>query len=167
MKTPGQPMSIGAAARQSGVSAKMIRYYEQTGLIQPASRTPSGYRAYSQADVHVLHFIRRARELGFSVSEINELLGLWRDRSRRSADVKRIAQARIAELRQRIESLKQMADTLQTLISCCAGDERPDCPILADLETPHPDAHDAGPRTLAVAPRAHARAAEARRTRSR
>ncbi|WP_306565909.1 Cu(I)-responsive transcriptional regulator [Aquabacterium sp.] len=126
-------MNIGEAAKASGVSAKMIRYYEQVGLIPPAGRTASGYRAYSEADIHMLHFIRRARDLGFPVSEINDLLGLWRDRSRQSVDVKRIAQAHIDELKQKIASLQQMADTLQTLISCCAGDHRPDCPILEDL----------------------------------
>ncbi len=129
-------MNIGEAARASGVSAKMIRYYEQVALIPPAGRTASGYRAYSQADVHVLRFVRRARDLGFSVAEIDELLGLWRDRSRQSADVKRIAQAHIADLQRKIDGLRQMADTLQALSDCCAGDERPDCPILADLGKP-------------------------------
>jgi MerR family gold-responsive transcriptional activator of gol and ges genes len=128
-------MNIGDAARASGVSAKMIRYYEQTGLIPPAERTASGYRDYSGKDVHMLRFIRRARDLGFAVAEINELLSLWRDRDRHSADVKRVARAHIADLRHKIASLKQMADTLQTLADCCAGDDRPDCPILADLET--------------------------------
>ncbi len=129
-------MNIGEAARASGVSAKMIRYYEEVGLIPPVGRTASGYRAYSQADVHMLRFIRRARDLGFAVAEIDELLGLWRDRSRRSADVKRIAQMHISDLQRRIDDLRQMADTLQTLVACCAGDDRPDCPILADLEKP-------------------------------
>lgn len=127
-------MNIGQAARASGVSAKMIRYYEQTGLIPPAERKESGYRDYGEADVHRLRFVRRARDLGFSVAEIADLLGLWRDRSRRSADVKRIAAAHIDELRRRIARLEQMAGALQTLIDCCAGDHRPDCPILADLE---------------------------------
>lgn len=127
-------MNIGEAAKASGVSAKMIRYYEQTGLIPKADRRDSGYRDYSPADVHMLRFIRRARDLGFAVAEINELLNLWRDKSRQSADVKRIAQAHIAQLRERIDSLEQMAATLGTLADCCAGDERPDCPILADLE---------------------------------
>ncbi|WP_430912273.1 Cu(I)-responsive transcriptional regulator [Methylobacterium sp. sgz302541] len=129
-------MNIGQAAKASGVSAKMIRYYEQTGLIPRADRRDSGYRDYSSADVHVLRFIRRARDLGFSVAEIDELLNLWRDRSRQSADVKRIASGHIGKLRERIADLQQMANTLQTLIACCAGDERPDCPILADLEEP-------------------------------
>lgn len=127
-------MDIGEAASASGVSAKMIRYYEQAGLIPPALRTESGYRTYTQADVHRLRFIRRARDLGFSVAEIRDLLSLWNDRTRHSADVKRLAQAHIAELEERIQQLRQMADTLQTLINSCAGDERPDCPILARLE---------------------------------
>jgi MerR family gold-responsive transcriptional activator of gol and ges genes len=129
-------MNIGQASSASGVSAKMIRYYEQIGLIPPASRSDSGYRAYAQDDVHRLRFIRRARDLGFSVAEIGDLLGLWNDRSRKSADVKRLAKAHIAELEERIRNLRQMADTLQTLIACCAGDDRPDCPILANLEKP-------------------------------
>jgi len=129
-------MNIGQASRASGVSAKMIRYYEQIGLIPPASRSGAGYRAYAQDDVHRLRFVRRARDLGFSVAEIGDLLGLWNDRSRKSADVKRLAKAHIAELEGRIRNLRQMADTLQTLIACCAGDDRPDCPILANLEKP-------------------------------
>jgi MerR family gold-responsive transcriptional activator of gol and ges genes len=129
-------MNIGEAAKASGVSAKMIRYYEQTGLIPKADRKDSGYRDYSPSDVHMLRFIRRARDLGFAVAEINDLLSLWRDTSRHSADVKRIAQAHIAQLRERIENLEQMVATLGTLVDCCAGDDRPDCPILADLEEP-------------------------------
>lgn len=132
-------MNIGEAASASGVSAKMIRYYEQIGLIRRADRTASGYRDYESSDVHVLRFIRRARDLGFSVAEIDELLGLWRDRSRQSADVKRIALARIENLRHKIDEMEQMADTLQSLASCCSGDDRPDCPILAGLESPSGD----------------------------
>ncbi|HEK4047341.1 TPA: Cu(I)-responsive transcriptional regulator [Pseudomonas aeruginosa] len=123
-------MNIGEASKASKVSAKMIRYYEQIGLIPPADRNDSGYRAYSQDDVHRLHFIRRARDLGFSVAEITDLLGLWNDKSRRSADVKRLAQQHISELDRRIASMLEMAETLKALIRCCAGDERPDCPIL-------------------------------------
>lgn len=130
-------MNIGEASNVSGVSAKMIRYYEDSGLIPPAARTGSGYREYARSDVHRLGFIRRARDLGFSVSEIGELLSLWSDRARQSADVKRLAQAHIVELEKRIESLREMTDTLQELVSCCAGDERPDCPILAKLKHSH------------------------------
>ena len=129
-------MNISEASKASGVSAKMIRYYEDIELIPPAARSESGYRAYARNDVHRLRFIRRARDLGFSVAEIGELLGLWNDRSRQSADVKRLAQAHIVELEDRIRNLREMADTLQELIGCCAGDERPDCPILATLEDP-------------------------------
>lgn len=134
-------MNIGEASKASGVSAKMIRYYEETGLIPPAARTESGYRAYTRNDVHRLGFIRRTRDLGFSVAEIGELLSLWSDHSRQSADVKRLAKARIAELEERIESLREIADILQELVGCCAGNERPECPILANLE--HPDKGDA------------------------
>lgn len=140
-------MNIGQAAKASGVSAKMIRYYEQTGLIPKADRRDSGYRDYSSSDVHMLRFIRRSRDLGFSVAEINDLLSLWRDKSRQSADVKRIAQAHIAQLKERIESLEQMAATLGTLVDCCAGDDRPDCPILADLEEPSGEREVPSPAT--------------------
>ncbi|MGA0565067.1 Cu(I)-responsive transcriptional regulator [Ancylobacter sp. VNQ12] len=127
-------MNIGEAARASGVSAKMIRYYEQSCLIPKAGRTTAGYRDYSTTDVHMLRFVRRSRDLGFSMAEIEELLQLWRDRGRQSADVKRIALARIADLRRRILEMEEMAATLEHLASCCSGDSRPDCPILADLE---------------------------------
>lgn len=129
-------MNIGEAAKASGVSAKMIRYYESVDLIPPAARTDSGYRAYAESDVHRLRFIRRARDLGFSVTEIHDLLGLWRNRSRKSADVKRVAQQHIADLHRRIDDLRQMADTLEKLSDCCAGDDRPDCPILEELQQP-------------------------------
>jgi MerR family gold-responsive transcriptional activator of gol and ges genes len=119
----------------------MIRYYEQTGLIPQAGRTASGYRDYSETDVHMLRFVRRARDLGFSVAEIGELLGLWRDESRRSADVKRLAQAHIEELQRRIAALQDMAHTLAALADACHGDHRPHCPILARLESDdEPDA---------------------------
>lgn len=129
-------MNIGDAAKASGVSAKMIRYYEETGLIPPAGRTASGYRVYADQDVHMLRFIRRARDLGFSVDGIRELLGLWRDQSRHSADVKRLALAHVADLRRKIAELEDMASTLETLAGACHGNDRPDCPILAELETP-------------------------------
>lgn len=127
-------MNIGEASAASGVSAKMIRYYEQAGLIPKADRSQAGYRVYDDADVHRLRFVRRARDLGFAVAEISELLDLWNNRSRRSADVKRLAQAHIADLQDRIAKLQQMSATLQTLADCCAGDDRPNCPILEGLE---------------------------------
>ncbi|MEN4902958.1 Cu(I)-responsive transcriptional regulator [Luteimonas sp. TWI662] len=143
-------MNIGDAARASGVSAKMIRYYEQTGLIPAPARTAAGYRAYDQDDVHRLQFVRRARDLGFSVAEIADLLGLWHDTARHSADVKRLAQDRIAELERRMRDLQQMTDTLRTLVDCCAGDDRPDCPILDQLQQPVCGPVDDSPRTGAV-----------------
>ena len=127
-------MNIGEAASSSGVSAKMIRYYESTGLIEAAQRKGSGaYRIYTEADVHVLRFIRRSRDLGFSVSEIANLLRLWRDRRRASADVKTLVTAKIADLDTRIAELSAMKRTLEHLAENCSGDERPDCPILDDL----------------------------------
>jgi MerR family copper efflux transcriptional regulator len=127
-------MNIGKAAAASGVSAKMIRYYESIGLLAAARRTDAGYRAYTDEDVHVLRFIRRARDLGFAVAGIAELLALWRDQGRASADVKGIALAHVAELERKIAQLQGMADTLRTLAAHCHGDARPDCPILTDLD---------------------------------
>jgi MerR family gold-responsive transcriptional activator of gol and ges genes len=126
-------MNIGEAAKASGVSAKMIRYYEATGLIPAAGRTQSGYRLYSGTEVQMLRFIRRARDLGFPVERIQALLALWRDRSRHSSDVKRLAQEQIDGLQRKIAELQAMADTLQHLADACCGDHRPDCPILVDL----------------------------------
>jgi MerR family gold-responsive transcriptional activator of gol and ges genes len=128
-------MNIGQASKASGVSAKMIRYYEQTGLIVRAERTASGYRDYSDADVHVLRFVRRARDLGFSVTDISELLGLWRDDSRQSVEVKRLAQGHIEELKRKITALQDMTQTLTSLVNACQGDHRPHCPIIERLET--------------------------------
>ena len=144
----------------------MIRYYEQIGLIPPADRTDSGYRAYTQADVHRLHFIRRARDLGFSVAEITDLLSLWRDPSRRSADVKRLAEQHIEELQRRMENMRQMAQSLQVLIESCAGDHRPDCPILHNLEQPDDSDREPEPRTGAVLRRPRAKASSAKNSRS-
>lgn len=126
-------VTIGEAARLTGVSAKMIRWYEARGLLPPAPRTAAGYRHYGEADIRTLHFVRRARDLGFDVEAIAGLLALWRDRDRPSAAVKAIAQARIAELRRRIAALESMARSLEHLAAACCGDERPDCPILDDL----------------------------------
>lgn len=134
-------MNIGEAARQSGVSPKMVRHYESLGLLPRVARTEGGYRQYGEAEVHTLRFIRRSRELGFSMEEIGDLLGLWQNRRRASANVRRIAQAHAQELQQRIESLQSMQRTLQHLIHCCQGDDRPNCPILEDL------AGSAGSRT--------------------
>ena len=130
-------MNIGAAAKASGVSAKMIRYYEEQGLIVAAKRTDAGYRIYSEQDVQVLRFIKRARDLGFAVEWIKSLLALWQDQHRQSSDVRELAKRHVDELQQKITQLQQMVGTLQTLIDCCAGDARPDCPILSDLEQIH------------------------------
>lgn len=126
-------MNIGEAAKASGVSAKMIRYYESTGLIPAAGRTGSGYRVYSDTEVQMLRFIRRSRDLGFPVEKIEELLALWRDRSRQSGDVKRLALEQINGLERKIIEMQAMMETLQHLADACCGDHRPDCPILADL----------------------------------
>lgn len=126
-------MNIGQAAQASAVSAKMIRHYESLGLLPPAPRTDAGYRQYDEATVHTLRFIRRARDLGFGLEEIEKLLGLWRNRRRSSAEVKRIATEHVADLQRRIDEMRAMQRTLQQLAHCCHGDERPDCPILDDL----------------------------------
>lgn len=127
-------MKIGEVALASGVSAKMIRYYESIGLIRAADRSSKGYRAYTEADVHTLRFIRRGRELGFDMGEIGALLTLWQDRARKSGEVKRLALTHVAELQRRIAALQSMAKTIEELAHCCRGDDRPDCPILEDLE---------------------------------
>ena len=123
-------MNIGEASKATGVSAKMIRYYEQIGLIQPAHRTDSRYRLYGENDIHTLRFIRRARDLGFSVEQMKTLLALWRDRSRASADVKAIALEHIAELERKAAAIAEMTKTLKHLARNCHGDGRPDCPII-------------------------------------
>ena len=127
------PLNIGQAAEASGVSAKMIRHYEEIGLIPKAPRSLSGYRHYGDADIHVLRFVRRARELGFSMKEIAALLGLWHNRRRASADVKRLALKHVADLDGRIAEMQAMKRTLERLARHCHGDHRPDCPILDDL----------------------------------
>jgi len=127
-------MNIGEAASASGVSTKTIRYYEAAGLIATASRSAGGYRIYTQADVFTLKFIKRARELGFSIERICRLLDLWQNKSRASRDVKRLALDHIAEIRAKIAAMISMRDAVQALADACDGDERPECPILRDLE---------------------------------
>lgn len=126
-------MNIGQAAEASGVSAKMIRYYEQTGLIPAAARRESGYRDYDDKDVHRLRFIRSARDLGFTVDQIAELLALWSDRDRASADVKAIALEHVAELKAKKAEIERIIGTLEALAATCHGDDRPDCPIITGL----------------------------------
>jgi MerR family transcriptional regulator, copper efflux regulator len=126
-------MNIGEAARASGVTAKMIRYYESVGLLNPVGRTQSGYRVYGEQEIHALRFVRQARRLGFLVEDIRKLLALWQDRSRASAEVKSIAMEHVAELNRRIAELTDMRDTLSHLANHCHGDARPDCPILDRL----------------------------------
>lgn len=126
-------MNIGEAASASGVSAKMIRHYESIGLIGAARRTDAGYRVYARQDVQVLQFIHRARVLGFSLDQIRELLALWQDKERASADVRALARAHIAELNRKIAEMEAMRRTLERLAASCHGDSRSDCPILDDL----------------------------------
>lgn len=129
-------MKIGQAAAATGLSERMIRHYEKIGLVARAPRRNSGYRDYGQLDLHTLRFIGRARDLGFSIEEIRTLLGLWHDRGRASADVKALALARAAELKRKERELHQMRRSLEHLAASCHGDERPDCPIIEDLEAP-------------------------------
>lgn len=131
-------MRIGEAAEASGVSAKMIRHYEAVGLLPPASRRESGYRDYGEAEVHALRFIRRARDLGFSLAEIADLLALWGDRKRASAEVKRLALSHVEDLERKARALSAMAETLRHLAESCHGDGRPECPILEDLAGQRP-----------------------------
>lgn len=126
-------LNIGQAAERSGVSARMLRHYESLGLLSGVARTESGYRQYTEADIHSLRFIKRSRDLGFSMDEITELMGLWQNRRRASSSVKRIAERHLAELEQRIADMQAMQRTLSKLVHCCHGDARPDCPILEDL----------------------------------
>jgi MerR family transcriptional regulator, copper efflux regulator len=126
-------VKIGEAAAASGISERMIRHYEKIGLVAPAARRDSGYRDYDQRDVHTLRFIGRARDLGFGIEEIGQLLALWQDRSRASADVKALALARAAELKRKERELHAMRRALEHLAVSCHGNERPDCPIIDDL----------------------------------
>lgn len=126
-------MNIGQAASASGISAKMIRHYESIHLIKASTRTDAGYRTYTESDLHTLRFIKRGRSLGFSLEQIKDLLSLWNDAHRASADVKAIALTHVADLEKRITELSEMRDTLQDLAQSCSGDARADCPILRGL----------------------------------
>jgi Cu(I)-responsive transcriptional regulator len=141
-------MNIGEASSASGVSAKMIRHYESVALVPAAARTESGYRQYGEADVHTLRFIRHSRDLGFSIAEIGELVSLWQNRRRPSRKVKALAAAHIEDLERKAQELLAMKATLEHLVHCCQGDDRPECPILAEL------ARDSAAAVPAVAQRA-------------
>lgn len=130
-------MNISEAANLTGISAKMIRYYESINLIKKSPRTVSGYRTYSENDLHVLHFIKQARGLGFSLGQIQELLSLWQDPSRASADVKAIAQSHVDDLNKRILELTKMRDILDQLAQACPGDHRAECTIIQNLASAH------------------------------
>jgi Cu(I)-responsive transcriptional regulator len=134
-------MKIGEAAAASDISERMIRHYEKIGLMPAIARRDSGYRDYDQRDVYTLRFIGRARDLGFPIEEIRQLLALWQDRDRSSADVKALALARASELKRKAEELEQMRRSLEHLAASCHGDSRPDCPILHELEA-EPDFAD-------------------------
>ncbi len=146
-------MNIGAAAKASGVSAKMIRHYESVGLYPEPSRTEAGYRQYTGKDVNALQFIRHSRDLGFSIEQIRELLGLWQDRRRPSRQVKALAEAHIRELDEKLRELQAMKAALAHLVHCCHGDERPDCPIIETL------AESAAVLPASDPPHAHSRTA--------
>jgi Cu(I)-responsive transcriptional regulator len=135
MKTISDGMNIGEAAEKAGLTPKMVRHYESLGLLPRVHRTESGYRVYGESEVHTLRFIKRSRDLGFSIPVIGELVKLWQDRRRPSASVKRVASAHLAELDRKITEMASMRKTLGHLIHCCQGDDRPDCPILGDLES--------------------------------
>jgi len=151
-------MNIGEASKASGVNQKMIRYYESIGLIDGVGRSANGYRTYTQNDVHTLAFIRRARHLGFSIEQIQALMTLWRDKERSSAEVKAIAQGHIAELEAKIDELASMQRTLQHLVTCCAGDHRPDCPIIDGLSAKAEAPAEPRPARSNGRHRAHSRA---------
>jgi MerR family copper efflux transcriptional regulator len=129
----GGPYNVSEAGRRSNVSAKMVRHYESLGLLPQVPRTDAGYRQYTDREVHTLRFIRRARDLGFSMAEIGELLALWQDRRRPSSSVKRIASGHVAALDAKMAEMAAMRKTLQHLVQCCHGDDRPECPILDEL----------------------------------
>ena len=130
-------LTIGRVARRTGLPAKTIRYYEEIGLVPAAARAYNGYRVYNDRAVQILRFVRQARNLGFSIEDVAELLGLWRDDNRASRDVKRLAERHIARVEQKIEELRSLRRTLLDLVQNCHGDDRPDCPILDDLAEEH------------------------------
>ena len=144
-------MNIGAAAERSGVSAKMIRYYESVGLFDAAARRANGYRDYDDADVAMLQFVRRTRDLGFSLEEVRTLLTLWRDRRRSSRDVRRLAEKHLADLEVRMAEMRAVSRTLKQLVHACHGDDRPECPILDDLAAPR---HKSSARSAGISLRA-------------
>jgi MerR family copper efflux transcriptional regulator len=151
------PMNIGEAAKASGVSAKMIRHYESVGVFPEAARTDSGYRQYSDKEVATLRFIRHARDLGFSIEQIRELLGLWHDRKRPSRQVRALAQAHIQELEEKLRELQEMRATLEHLVRACHGDDRPDCPIIETLESTVPAVGQLRSRRSGLEPGKHRR----------
>lgn len=129
-------LTIGEAAKQTGVPAKTIRYYEETGLIPLAERAANGYRLYGERALHLLRFVKRARDLGFSVQDVGGLLALWANDSRASSEVKELATRHLGEIEEKITALQVLRNTMRTLIDSCHGDDRADCPILEDLATP-------------------------------
>jgi len=129
-------MNIGEASKQSGLPPKTIRYYEDRGLIAPPARAENGYRDYNDTDVHKLRFVRHSRGLGFSVDECSQLLSLYEDKGRQSADVKVIAQKHLTEIDEKIRELQELRSTLHHLVNTCQGDGRPNCPILEGLANP-------------------------------
>lgn len=133
-KTIGESMNISEVAAMSEINSKMIRRYEEQGIIPKASRNLSGYRQYSKKDVHILKFVKRSRELGFSMKDIKQLISLWRNKTRSSAQVKAIALKHSAELEKKLKEIQSMLNTLNHLVKHCHGDERPDCPILDELD---------------------------------
>ncbi|MGE4243636.1 Cu(I)-responsive transcriptional regulator [Ramlibacter sp.] len=134
MKTIAEGVNIGEAARLARLTPKMVRHYESLGLLSKVHRTEAGYRVYTDSEVHTLRFIKRSRDLGFSMAEIGQLVKLWQDRRRSSGSVRKVASAHLAELDRKIEEMQSMRKTLANLVHCCQGDDRPECPILEDLE---------------------------------
>ncbi len=143
----GEHFNIGEAARRSSVSAKMVRHYEALGLLPAIARTDAGYRLYTDKEVHTLRFIKRSRNLGFSMLEITELLKLWQNQQRSSQDVRNIAIKHVEDLNQRIDEMQLMKRTLVHLIDCCHGNDRPDCPILDELGNAASAPNDKTPTT--------------------